>query len=331
MEFKKSFSTRAGQDFEVFAKGAKLNQNTFFDYENESAKCEFLLDDADPCKRPSLSFSAKFFSNKFRFCLVMREFAFIAASKKRKAATSKALIRLNANADGCDAGFISFSYRPHEGVAASIVVMYGKNDSLELMRKAFLSLWGAVLTRYGYLRAVASGRERTRAEKAKDLRSSIGLFASFFTDATKDYIWNYDPVRKIVEYLDEQESERSWGDVSDYSHDEEGYDGFLNGDLDLHGDGFLWPQDDENNEFTPVYDPEPDDDDEDIDDALNVDGKLNANDELGLSACFLRAVMTTAFRSKSSQRRKEDVPLLKQISDFPRGKSKNGGDSEDRT
>ena len=331
MEFKKSFSTRAGRDFEIFAKSGKFNRNTFFDYENERAICEYQLEARDHCKNPSLSFTAKFFSNKFQFCIVMRDFAFVAVSKNLKAATSKALIRLNASADGCDAGFVSFSHRPYEGIAATIVVAYGKKDSLELMRKAFLSLWGAVLTRYDYLSAVASGRDRTRREKAKNLRDAIGIFASFFTDVTKDYIWNYDPVKKIVEYLDELENERSWGDVSEFSHDEEGYDGFLNGDLDLHGDGFLWPQDDDDNEYAQVLGPEPEDvdDDADADDALNVDGGLNADDEPGLSACFLRAVMTTAFHSKSSQRRKEDGPLLGRDPDDPDGKEKNDGDAED--
>ena len=322
MEFKNSFSTCAGRDFEVFAKTAKSNLNTFFDYQNERARCDYVLENADSPQKTPLSFSAKFFSNKFHFCITTREFADL--SKENKAATAKALVRLNANADVCDAGFITFSHRPHVGFSASIVVMYGNNNSLELMRNAFLSLWCAFLTHRDYLRAVAIGRERTREERIKEFRSAIGYFASFFTDVTNDYIWGYEPVKKIVQAVDEELNQDSWGDDDDYALDEEGFDGFLNGELDMHGDGFLWPKDENEDDGYDCCSP-PEDDDESF-----GDGKLNLGDELSLNASFLRAVMVTAFCSKSPQRRKEDLPILKQSADSPRRKKRNGGEAEDQ-
>ncbi len=311
MESNQSFSTLAGRDFKTFAKTAKLNRNTFFIYEDGLACCEFELDDDDPAQKLTLSFIAKFYPNRFVFCVASREFV---VSKACKAAFLETLVRVNANADKIGAGFTTFSYDKKVGLTATIIVSYVKRNSLETIRKAFLSLWSEVLTLYGFLSDVASGRARTRKDRIKNFHGAVSYFASFFTDATKDYIWGYEPVKKIVNYLEAEANKCSWGENRDYSHDEEGFDGFLRGRLDLRGDGFLFPHEEEDDEYAHSGPGDPFDDDENDD--SSVDCAPNVDDVRCLSACFSSAVMGAAFRAKSLCRRMEDRELLERDDDF---------------
>ena len=317
-----TFSTRAGQDFTRFLRNAGLYNWQFIDDE-ENAFTEYILDEREPSKRVTFKFDAFFEPDRFRFRISVKRFF---VGPEYQSSFERALIRVNENSDKYAAGFTTFSYDPINGLSASLVVMYHRSGSLELIRKASVTLWGAMLTHYDYLHAAATGRERTREEKIKNLRSSIGYFASFFTEVTKDYIYTAPCVRNVLAILEKWEEQLTWGrpnwelkddstlsETEDDSEafDTEGYDGLLFGDaVKFTGDGWLFDPDEDDDDFSVTGGPSPFA--SELDDNLEIYNDPDFNNELAFIALFLNTAMADAFPAESDDRRENDLLILKQ-------------------
>ena len=317
--------SRAYRTFERFIQSSNHDEWSFFK-DKEHAVVRYTLDEEDPSKRATFTFDVFFKPNKIKFRLSAK-FFYVDPDCRLKLA--RAVAQTNVNSDKYGVGFATFSYDAFQGLSATLVVMCHENDNLELVRKAYVALWGAMLARYDYFAAVANGRERTSAERVKNLRSSVGYLATFFTDATQDYIYKAPEVNDVLEILRRWEDQTTWGlatksledDDCAPSFDTEGYDGLLFGDdLKLTGDGWLFAKaEDDEDEIAFSGDVQPFD--SNSDDDLEIYRTSEFDNESAFNALFLNTVLAKAFPSQSDRRREEDKRLLEQDDETNCGES----------